>query len=240
MTTTPELVVGALVRWPAGPGEPMGIVLEVDGPRMRVRFDGDTEPKVSTLVRMSSSGSNCLEWSSERVQARLGCCRVRRPLPLLAGRSSSTANSSAMLTDTSMWSHARDNEVVPSPWQATVTTDSLVSLPEDTEIVICRDPDQRAHYDSRVLGDIRHRLNRRGSDLPDVRRLRFVRPHQPADYLGICCSTHLTLAGPRPFPVAAGSGQRYLRLMPSDRAVQDTPSLGSSLRTPSPTQRTVR
>jgi len=27
-----------------------------------------------------------------------------------------------MLTDTPRWSHARDNEVVPSPWQATTVT----------------------------------------------------------------------------------------------------------------------
>ncbi len=46
MTSAPELVVGALVCWPTAPGSPLGVVLEVDGPRIRVRFDGDAEPKV--------------------------------------------------------------------------------------------------------------------------------------------------------------------------------------------------
>jgi ATP-dependent helicase HepA len=46
MTSAPELVVGALVCWPTAPGSPLGVVLDVDGPRIRVRFDGDAEPKV--------------------------------------------------------------------------------------------------------------------------------------------------------------------------------------------------
>ena len=41
-----ELVAGGLVRWPTAPGSPMGVVVEVDGPRVRVRFDGDSESKV--------------------------------------------------------------------------------------------------------------------------------------------------------------------------------------------------
>ncbi len=35
-----------MVRWPSAPGEPIGVVEEVDGPRLRVRFDGDSEPKM--------------------------------------------------------------------------------------------------------------------------------------------------------------------------------------------------
>jgi len=40
------IVRGAVVRWPSAPGEPIGVVEEVDGPRLRVRFDGDPEPKI--------------------------------------------------------------------------------------------------------------------------------------------------------------------------------------------------
>lgn len=41
-----ELVAGGLVRWPTAPGSPVGVVVEIDGPRIRVRFDGDTESKI--------------------------------------------------------------------------------------------------------------------------------------------------------------------------------------------------
>lgn len=41
-----RIVRGAVVRWPSAPGEPVGVVEEVDGPRVRVRFDGDPEPKI--------------------------------------------------------------------------------------------------------------------------------------------------------------------------------------------------
>ena len=41
-----DLVAGALVRWPTAPGSPLGVVAEVDGPRIRVRFDGDSESKI--------------------------------------------------------------------------------------------------------------------------------------------------------------------------------------------------
>jgi SNF2 family DNA or RNA helicase len=46
MTPDSEVVVGALVRWPTAPGSPVGVVIEIDGARLRVRFDGDAEPKV--------------------------------------------------------------------------------------------------------------------------------------------------------------------------------------------------
>ncbi len=96
MTTT-RVGRGCTSPLAAGPGEPMGIVPEVDGPRMRVRFDGDTEPKVSTLVRMSSSGSNCLEWSSERVQARFG---------LLQGQTTTAPPGWQVILDGKLVSHA--------------------------------------------------------------------------------------------------------------------------------------
>ncbi|MGH4015562.1 MAG: AAA family ATPase [Pseudonocardiaceae bacterium] len=41
-----DLVVGALVRWATAPGSPIGVIQEVDGPRIRIRFDGETESKV--------------------------------------------------------------------------------------------------------------------------------------------------------------------------------------------------
>ncbi len=41
-----ELVAGALVTWPSAPGAPVGVITEVDGPRVRVRFDGDDESKI--------------------------------------------------------------------------------------------------------------------------------------------------------------------------------------------------
>lgn len=41
-----ELVSGALVRWPSAPGAPVGVITEVDGPRIRVRFDGENESKI--------------------------------------------------------------------------------------------------------------------------------------------------------------------------------------------------
>lgn len=40
------LVAGALVRWPGGPGAPLGVILEVDGPRIKVRFDEDPQPRI--------------------------------------------------------------------------------------------------------------------------------------------------------------------------------------------------
>ena len=39
------LVPGALVRWPAGPGSPLGVVVGADGERVEVRLDGDGEVK---------------------------------------------------------------------------------------------------------------------------------------------------------------------------------------------------
>lgn len=39
------LAVGALVSWPAVPGAPVGVVTELDGSRIQIRFDGDPEPK---------------------------------------------------------------------------------------------------------------------------------------------------------------------------------------------------
>jgi superfamily II DNA or RNA helicase len=41
-----DLIAGALVRWPSAPGEPVGVIHEVEGPRIRVRFDGETESKI--------------------------------------------------------------------------------------------------------------------------------------------------------------------------------------------------
>lgn len=40
------LPVGALVRWSAAPGSPLGVVRELDGPRVSVLFDGEETPKV--------------------------------------------------------------------------------------------------------------------------------------------------------------------------------------------------
>lgn len=37
---------GALVRWPVGPGSPLGVVVGADGDRVEVRLDGDGEVKV--------------------------------------------------------------------------------------------------------------------------------------------------------------------------------------------------
>lgn len=39
-------VPGALVRWPAGPGSPLGVVVGVDGERVEVRLDGNGEVRV--------------------------------------------------------------------------------------------------------------------------------------------------------------------------------------------------
>ena len=41
-----NLVVGALVRWPSAPGAPLGVIDQVDGLRICVRFDGNDEVKV--------------------------------------------------------------------------------------------------------------------------------------------------------------------------------------------------
>ncbi|MGH4013317.1 MAG: DEAD/DEAH box helicase [Pseudonocardiaceae bacterium] len=38
--------MGALVRWATAPGSPIGVVQEVDGPRVRVHFDGEDESKI--------------------------------------------------------------------------------------------------------------------------------------------------------------------------------------------------
>jgi hypothetical protein len=37
---------GTLVRWPSATGSPLGVVTDVDGDRVHVRFDGDAEVKV--------------------------------------------------------------------------------------------------------------------------------------------------------------------------------------------------
>ena len=50
-----DLVAGALVRWSSAPGSPMGVVVEVDGPRIRVRFDGEAESKSSMPTPALSS-----------------------------------------------------------------------------------------------------------------------------------------------------------------------------------------
>src|SRR4051812_37059207 len=41
-----ELVAGALVHWPSAPGSPPGVMPEVAGPRMRVRFEGEPQSKI--------------------------------------------------------------------------------------------------------------------------------------------------------------------------------------------------
>lgn len=46
MSGTSELVAGSLVQWPGAPGAPLGIVIEVDGLRLHVRFDRDDDPKI--------------------------------------------------------------------------------------------------------------------------------------------------------------------------------------------------
>jgi ATP-dependent helicase HepA len=56
-----DVVAGALVRWPSAPGSPIGVVLEVDGPRIWVRFDGEGESKIfnsqsGALERVELSG----------------------------------------------------------------------------------------------------------------------------------------------------------------------------------------
>ena len=66
----PDLVVGALASWPASPGSALGVVMEVEGRNIRIRFDGETEPRVfsrdsgvvervqlSGLVRRVSTGA---------------------------------------------------------------------------------------------------------------------------------------------------------------------------------------
>ena len=40
------LMPGTLVRWPSATGSPLGVVTDVDGDRVHVRFDGDAEVKV--------------------------------------------------------------------------------------------------------------------------------------------------------------------------------------------------
>ena len=39
-------MLGALVRWPSAPGSPLGVITDVDGDRVHVRFDDDGEVKV--------------------------------------------------------------------------------------------------------------------------------------------------------------------------------------------------
>jgi hypothetical protein len=46
MSGTSELVAGSLVQWPSAPGAPLGVVTEVDGLRVHVRFDRDADPKI--------------------------------------------------------------------------------------------------------------------------------------------------------------------------------------------------
>jgi superfamily II DNA or RNA helicase len=70
VVTAREQVVGALVRWKAAPGSPIGVVVGIDWPRVTVRFDGDRELKtfnaksgalerveLAGMVRRVSSGS---------------------------------------------------------------------------------------------------------------------------------------------------------------------------------------
>jgi ATP-dependent helicase HepA len=40
------LVQGALVRWPGGPGSPLGVVVATEGDRVEIRLDGDGEVKI--------------------------------------------------------------------------------------------------------------------------------------------------------------------------------------------------
>src|SRR5829696_9370921 len=49
------LAPGSVVRWTAAPASPVGVVVENNGHRLTVRFDGDTEPKVFSI------GANVLE-----------------------------------------------------------------------------------------------------------------------------------------------------------------------------------
>ena len=61
MTGGLDLVAGALVQWPDAPGAPLGVVTQVDGPRLHVRFDEDPEPKIfngrtGAVVRVPLSG----------------------------------------------------------------------------------------------------------------------------------------------------------------------------------------
>jgi len=48
-----DFVVGALVRWPNGPGQPYGIVQEIDGRRITVLFEGAEGPQI---FRAESAG----------------------------------------------------------------------------------------------------------------------------------------------------------------------------------------
>ena len=61
MSGTDDLPVGALVQWPDAPGAPLGVITEVDGPRIHVRFDHDAEQKIfntrtGVVRRMHLSG----------------------------------------------------------------------------------------------------------------------------------------------------------------------------------------
>lgn len=61
MTGGLDLVAGALVQWPDAPGAPLGVVTQVDGPRLHVRFDADPDPKIfngrtGAVVRVPLSG----------------------------------------------------------------------------------------------------------------------------------------------------------------------------------------
>jgi hypothetical protein len=46
MTAAAELVTGGVVRWPSGPGSPLGVVLDHDDLRISVRFDENDEVRV--------------------------------------------------------------------------------------------------------------------------------------------------------------------------------------------------
>lgn len=46
MGSAGQLVRGALVAWQKGPGSPLGVIYQVDGPRITVRFDGIDEPRI--------------------------------------------------------------------------------------------------------------------------------------------------------------------------------------------------
>ena len=81
-----ELVPGGLVRWPSAPGSPIGVVLEIDGPRIKVRFDGVGESKVFNARAGARNGWNSPGWCGGRVPGRLASSMLRRQLCRPDGR----------------------------------------------------------------------------------------------------------------------------------------------------------
>ena len=103
-----DLVVGALIRWATAPGSPIGVVLELDGPRVRVRFDGEDDSKVfnaraqvvervelAGMVKRASTGSIGLLHAQTtaappRWQVFLTASSSRSPRPICALMCSTT------------------------------------------------------------------------------------------------------------------------------------------------------